>query len=64
MNIENLRGEQEVMGGIVTIFTRQPTKDLTDEIKQEGWIKILHAKLPKDNIHKQDMEALPNFKHV
>jgi hypothetical protein len=39
MNIEILRGEQEVMGGIVTIFVRQPTKDLTDEVKQEGWIK-------------------------
>jgi hypothetical protein len=39
MNIENLRGGQEVMGGIVTIFAHQSTKDLTDEVKQEGWIK-------------------------
>jgi hypothetical protein len=36
MNIENLREVQEVMGGVVTIFARQPTKDLTDEVKQEG----------------------------
>jgi hypothetical protein len=64
MNIENLRGEQEVMGGIVTNFGRQPTKNLTDEVKQEGWVKILHAKLPKDNVYKQDMEALPKAKTV
>jgi hypothetical protein len=40
MNIENFWGEEEVMGGIVTIFARQPTKNLPDEVKQEGWVKI------------------------
>jgi hypothetical protein len=64
MNIQSYRGEQEVMGGIVTIFARKPTQDLTDEVKQEGWVKILHAKLPKDNICKQDMEAFPKAKTV
>jgi hypothetical protein len=38
--------------------------NLTDEVKQEGWVKILHAKLPKDNIYKQDMDAPPKARTV
>jgi hypothetical protein len=37
---------------------------LTHEVKQERWVTILHFKLPKDNIYKQDMEALPKAKTV
>jgi hypothetical protein len=32
--------------------------------KKPRGIKILHAKLPKDNICKQDMESLPKAKIV
>jgi hypothetical protein len=74
MNIDNIRGEQEILGGIIKIFARHPVTEYNSVDKQERYVKILHSKLHKDNIFRQDMEALPkadtvkewiaNFKRV
>mgnify|MGYP000582894515 FL=1 len=59
MALHNIRGEQEVVGGIMTIFARRPISDYNSADKQLRYVKILHLKLHKDNIYRQDMEALP-----
>jgi hypothetical protein len=62
------------MGGIVKIFARHPVTEYNSVDKQQRCVKILHTKLHRDHIFRQDMEALPredtikewiaNFKQV
>jgi hypothetical protein len=59
MALSNIRGEQEVVGGIMKLFARRPVSEYNSADKQTRYVKILHLKLHSSNIFRQDMEALP-----
>jgi hypothetical protein len=58
MSMNNIRGEQEVMIGIMKIFARHPVTEYNFVDKQQRYEKILHMKLHRD------MEALPRADKV
>jgi transposase InsO family protein len=59
MALVNIRGEQEIVGGIMKIFARHSISEYDSADKQARFVKILHFKLPANNIFRQDMETFP-----
>jgi hypothetical protein len=58
MSLENIRGEQDVLGNIIKIFARRPVSEYNSVDKQKRYVDIIHKKLPPNNIFRQDIEAL------
>ncbi len=58
MNIHNIRGEQQVLTALVKIVAHHSVEDYNTPEKQRRYTKIIHSKLVRGNVYRDDMDAL------